>query len=138
MRFTRSQVVGGLLVAVASAAVVAGIIVVGSPAEERTRRLDRRRVEDLAIMASAVDLFWTRHARIPASLEELHKEPGAREPLSDPVTGAPYEYKASIDRSFELCARFENASAGDPAARSGFWSHGAGLHCFHREARTVD
>ena len=62
MRFTRPQVVGGLLVLAASAAVVAGILVVGSPAEERTRRLDRRRVEDLAAMASSVDLFWTRHS----------------------------------------------------------------------------
>ena len=137
MPLTRPQLVGGLLVIVASAAIVAGIVVIGSPSEERTRRLDRRRVDDLAVMASAVDLFWTRHSKLPASLEELRSEPGTREP-ADPVTGAPYEYRVSGDRSFELCARFEGESTGDPAARSGFWSHGAGLHCFRREARTVD
>ena len=138
MRFTRPQLVGGLLVVAASAAVVAGILVVGSPAEERTRRLDRRRVEDLAAMASSVDLFWTRHSRLPASLEELRREPGASEPAGDPMTNAPYEYRVSSDRAFELCARFEGDSARDPVARSGFWSHGAGLHCFRREARAID
>ena len=71
MKLTSGSVMLGAWVAVVIAAVVAGVFVLGSPADERARRLDRRRVEDLQGIAAATDLYWTRHSRLPASLDEL-------------------------------------------------------------------
>jgi hypothetical protein len=132
---SRPQVFGGLVTVVAGAAVAAGIFLMGSPADERTRRLDERRVRDLAGLARAVDLFWTRHANLPASLDELREEPGAQFGSTDPGTRDPYDYRPLEHGAYEVCARFERDSQqpGDP-----FWSHGTGRQCFRREARKVD
>jgi hypothetical protein len=132
---SRPQVFGGLVTVVVGAAVVGGIFLVGSPAAERTRRLDERRVQDLAGLARAVDLFWTRHANLPTSLDELRKEPGLLFSSTDPGTREPYQYRPLEAGTYELCARFEQGSRqpGDP-----FWSHGTGRQCFRREARKVD
>ena len=92
MRLSRPQLLAGLLALVVVVAVVAGIVVVGSPAEQRTQRLDERRVGDLASIAQAADLYWTRHAQLPTSLNELTSEPGTRLRANDPETNAPYEY----------------------------------------------
>ena len=43
----------------------------GSPTEERARRVDARRVTDLQAIAAATNLFWTRHARLPETLDDL-------------------------------------------------------------------
>jgi hypothetical protein len=64
------------VIAVVVAVVTGGIILIGSPTQERMRRLDAQRVADLRAVASAVDLYWTRHGSLPPSLEELSKEPG--------------------------------------------------------------
>ena len=74
-----------VLVIVVGAAVTAGIVIIGSPAEERTRRLDTRRVEDLQRISGAVEVYHQRHQRVPLSLEELSKEPGLSAVARDPV-----------------------------------------------------
>jgi hypothetical protein len=132
----RDQLVAGVLAIVVAAAVVAGIVVIGSPAEERARRLDERRIQDLSAIAGMVDLFWTRHSRLPLALDELRREPGSSTP-DDPGSGMPYEYRPLEGMSFEVCARFERESRQDGLTRDGFWSHGAGLQCFRREVRKI-
>jgi hypothetical protein len=136
--FSRSRVLGTLVTVVVIAAIVVGIVLLGSPAEERARRLDQRRSQDLTGIARAVDLYWTRHASLPTSLEELQKAPGAEIRSADPTTGDAYEYRPLDGSRYELCARFEHESAraGGPPG-GGIWSHGAGRHCFQREAQKV-
>ena len=102
MRLSRPQLLAGLLALVVVVAVVAGIVVVGSPAEQRTQRLDERRVGDLASIAQAADLYWTRHAQLPTSLNELTSEPGTRLRTNDPETNASYEYRRLDASSFEV------------------------------------
>jgi hypothetical protein len=80
MSLSRSQLVGGLGTVAVGASIVAGIFTLGSPAEERTRRLDEGRVQDLTGLARSLDPFWTRHSNLPGSLDELRKEPGVRAP----------------------------------------------------------
>ncbi len=138
-RVSRERIVGGLLTAVVVVAVVIGMVVIGSPARERMRRLDERRVQDLTGIARAIDLYWTRHARLPSSLEELEREPGGNISSNDPGTHVPYEYRPLPAGTYELCARFESAPAQENQARSpGFWSHGGGRQCFQRTARKID
>ena len=43
-----------VLAFVVATAVTTGIVIIGSPGEERTRRLDARRVEDLQGIAAAI------------------------------------------------------------------------------------
>ncbi|OFV90822.1 MAG: hypothetical protein A3G76_06395 [Acidobacteria bacterium RIFCSPLOWO2_12_FULL_65_11] len=137
-KLSRPQVLGVLVTAVVIAAVAVGISLIGSPAEERARRMDERRVQDLASMARAVDLYWTRHASLPESLDGLRKEPGGNVRFTDPSTSDPYEYRPLEAETYELCARFERDSgeAGRPTGDA-FWSHGAGRQCFQRETRKV-
>ena len=137
-RLSRPQLLAGLLALVVVVAVVAGIVVVGSPAEQRTQRLDERRVGDLASIAQAADLYWTRHAQLPTSLNELTIEPGTRLRANDPATNAPYEYRRLDASSFEVCAQFQRQSQQDSVAVDRFWLHGTGRQCFRRKARTVD
>jgi hypothetical protein len=133
---------GGRRVFVATAvatvlgAVVAGLLVIGSPAAERARRLDAQRVGDLRELGRSVDVYWTRHGRLPSSLDELSDEAGLDGDARDPGTGLRYEYRVIDDATYELCASFERR--GEQPEPAGFWSHGAGRQCFRVQARVVD
>ena len=119
-------------------AVVAGLIVLGSPGEQRARRLDDRRLDDLREIAGAVDLHWTRDGRLIASVEEVRAE---LRPSSDrdPETGEPYFYEPLGGDRYRLCATFNRASPTEGyAPRGDFWTHGAGRHCFELEAKKIE
>lgn len=129
--------IASVIVAVV-AAVTGGIILLGSPAKERMRRLDERRVDDLRAITNAVNLYWTRHKGLPPSLEELSKEPGIIVKLTDPETRQPFEYKVVNDKNYELCAHFAHDMAEDQdTIHKDFWTHGSGRQCFHLEVREV-
>lgn len=134
----RGWLFGALLSVVVLAAIGAGLVVIGSPEEERARRLDTRRVEQLTDIARSVDLFWTREGHLPASLEALRPVTGANLTLVDPDTGAAYGYRVVEAATYELCADFHYASEVTRGVRDGNWTHGSGRHCFTREARTLD
>lgn len=110
----------------------AGFYLIGPPAEERMRRLDVRRRMDLERLRLATDLYWTRHNRLPATLDELAAEAGTHIYSRDPQTGQPYGY-AVKGGTYELCAEFARASE----SGSDFWSHGAGRQCFAVTARRI-
>ncbi len=125
---TGKRALAVVLVIVVGAAVASGIVIIGSPSEERTRRLDTRRVEDLQRIAGAVEVYHQRHQRVPESLEELSKEPGLSSIARDPVTGRPYAYRIFNANSYELCGSFDRETADLRSAN--FWSHGSGTQCF--------
>jgi hypothetical protein len=149
-----THVLVGIAVAAVLIAVVSGLIVLGPPNEERIRRLDGRRVEDLRGITRAVDLYWTRHGGLPTSLDELSGESGVNINSHDPGTSQPYDYQVLDDKTYELCARFQRDSP-EPTVRSAqprqapsttpasqrvrksFWSHGAGRQCFRPAVEQV-
>ena len=133
-----THVLIGLAVGVVVVAVVSGLIVLGPPSEQRARRLDDRRVEDLRGITRAVDLYWTRHGRLPASLDELSRESGVNINSHDPGTTQLYDYRVLGDKTYELCAHFQR-DLPEPSQRvgKGFWSHGAGRQCFQPEVEEV-
>lgn len=112
-------------------AVVAAIVVLGGPGEGRARSLDEARVNHLGGLKSQIDTFFAREHRLPASLDELSKRAGFPVASRDPLTSAPYEYRATGPTTYEVCATFQRAS--DPSA--GAWSHRAGRQCFPLAAR---
>lgn len=133
------SIFAGGVIAVVAAVVVGGLLFLDSPGQERRRRLDGRRVADLTRMADAVDLYWTRQATLPTSLEKLARTPGLHVDWRDPVTVQPYEYQALGDSTYELCAVFERTSAASGREEKfGFWSHGVGRQCFRLTAKKIE
>lgn len=121
------------------AVVIGGILLLDSPAEERSRRLDERRVDDLRSISAELDFYWTRERTLPSSLEELADEPGVFLELYDPESGEAYEYRVLSSNTYELCAEFARDTAEE---RNRFytenWSHGPGKQCFELEAQDVE
>jgi hypothetical protein len=73
MKLTPGTVLFGAAVATVITAVAAGLFILGSPTEERARRIDDRRVADLKGIVAATDLYWTRHSGSPVRLPETRK-----------------------------------------------------------------
>ena len=134
------SVVAIVFAVVIVAAVIGGIALLDSPAQERLRRLDERRVEDLHQLAYGVDIYWTREGHLPASLAELSEEERIARDLADPATGQAYEYRVLGDKTFELCAVFANDSGTDgrDIPLRSFWLHGPGRQCFQLEAQDLE
>ena len=126
-------VVAGIGVAVVLLAIVIGLAVIGSPADERARRLDERRVRALQGLAGAVDEYW----RVRGSRPAVDCGTDARSPSHrrHERSGQRTEcvYRTVTDRTYQLCADFERQSAGVSDAR--LWAHPSGRHCFDLRAR---
>jgi len=123
---TRTLVV--VLVIVVVLVVIRGIMIVGSPSEERTRRMDSRRISDLQGISRSIEVYHTRHQQVPASLEELASEPGFANVARDPVTDQPYGYHMFDALSYQLCGTFARETSDNRT--EDFWAHGVGQQCF--------
>jgi hypothetical protein len=129
VRLTGRQVLAGVVSLVVVAAIATGVVILGSPSEERARRLDRLRVSELEGLKTAVEFYHRANGRLPASLSELASEPGVRV-SADPTTSEPYRYRTVSADEFELCATFERASEPQRGSGVNIWQHPAGAHCF--------
>ena len=111
--------------------IIAGVILVGSPAEGRLQRLDSTRIEDLRRIVRAMDSHWERNERLPTSFDELAEDPRTQVNTSDPGSDRPYEYRALDEETYELCATFDRESLELVRRTSAdFWRHGIGRQCF--------
>ena len=80
------------------------------PAEGRLQRLDAGRIEDLRGIMEAIDSFWIRNERLPASLEVLGADPRVQVNTVDPGSAEPYEYYPLDEDTYEPCASFDGES----------------------------
>jgi hypothetical protein len=129
-----------IVIGVVAVAVVAGFFVVGSPATERVRRFDERRVSDLQSLQWEIINYWQKKNELPSALDALRDDVRGFSAPADPATGTAYGYAIEAPSAgpvFSLCADFamENRGAGDPVYRQDNWEHPAGNFCFRR---TVD
>jgi hypothetical protein len=131
---TPRYIVAGAALALVLAAIVAGLVVIGSPSDERARRLDEQRVRALQSLTRSVDEYWRVRGRLPASLPELMQEPRFSAETRDPVTAQAYGYRALSPRTYQLCADFDRQS--EEELDSPFWKHGSARHCFDVEVGT--
>jgi hypothetical protein len=135
-RVSRHAAIGAGAALVVAAALAGGLVLTGSPAEARLERLDARRIGDLQRISRLVDAYWRGHGRLPGSLGEIGPEPGAAG--RDPVTGQPYEFRATGETRYELCAIFARRSAAERSeVEPEFWAHGEGRTCFPMEVRRI-
>ena len=130
MSATRGRLLLGIGVAAAIGAIVAGVMVAGTPAKTRMQRLDVIRARQLQAIANSIDQYWRREEHLPASLFELRDNPQTQVNIEDPVTANPYQYRVIDERSYELCAVFDLVSPERKPDRYGPWWHEAGRHCY--------
>lgn len=124
-------------------AIVGGFLAIGSPAQERERKLDDQRVSDLSSIQSEVLSYWQMKGELPKDLSDLDDSLSYFVLPSDPETKAPYEYSVMASTTFQLCATFgapsrvEDESMARPyyEGLSGSFPHGEGRTCFDR---TID
>jgi len=82
--------------------------VIGTPAEQRTWRLDERRTQDLQSIQWQVISFWQQKEQLPSTLAELNNPISMFSFPVDPEfeKGNTYEYRVTGPLTFELCATF--------------------------------
>lgn len=125
---------------------IMGFMVMGSPQEQRERRLDQERVNHLSQIQWRIIEHWQSKEELPETLSALDDSISGFEVPVDPKTKQPYEYSTRGDLSFELCATFDQPSAEKRNNRyiepsiagrglSSNFQHEAGRHCFER---TID
>lgn len=145
----KSKMVGGGVALVVLIAIVLGFIVMGSPATQRALREDSQRISDLESIQSQVTDYYRTTEKLPSTLEELKDPLVGAYIQNDPTTGDPYEYSATGELTFELCAVFAlplpefdedgiNLSdwrVRDLQQKAQDWAHGEGRTCFER---TID
>jgi len=121
-------------------ALVWGLILVGSPMAERSRKFDERRIEDLQLINREIrNIVYggevphgieekTPIQPVPKTLEEVVENALYERPdINDPKTGSPYEYLVRSSTRFELCAEFTDERN---ERYEVFWNHGPGTKCF--------
>ncbi len=135
------------IIAIVTIAVVAGFFIVGSPREERLRRFDQQRVENLQFLQGELINYWMNKAKLPANLSLLKDDLRGIFIPTDPENNQAYSYKVLSPLKFQLCANFNLPSLStaytnerksmpiDPYYAGQNWSHEAGQICFDR---TID
>lgn len=89
-------------------AIVGGLVLTGGPGHQRKKQLDRERIQDLHALKQEIVDYYTTEKTLPESLDDLQwRYARADGTLADPVSGAPYEYRATGKERFDLCAVFE-------------------------------
>jgi len=126
MSVQRLAATGSSVVVVA--AIIAGLWIIGSPAEQRLLRLDEQRANDLRQLSSAAEFRWSRDDRLASAAPELVDGRYLSRLPTDPGTGEPYEYRVTSERSFEVCASFDRPSRSELVGD--FWFHESGRQCF--------
>lgn len=128
----------GIVTAVVSVSVIAGLITAGSPTEERLRRFDDQRISHLEqIRFGAIDSFYADRGELPQTLEDARKYwSGDGSIFVDPSTQEPFEYHPTGPKTYELCATFDRPIDEDQAKRQSVWMHDEGRTCFTLTARS--
>lgn len=127
-------------------AIIGGFLSVGSPSEERERRLDNEREMSLSIIQGQVLNYWQKKKELPPNLEALQDPISSVMIPNDPETNQPFEYRPTGPLAFEICATFGTDSRDRDAAApsraylmenglSTVFPHGEGRTCFER---TID
>jgi hypothetical protein len=140
------KILAYLLSLIVLVSIAAGFFIVGTPGEQRERRFDDDRINNLQQIQSEIINYWSQKEILPANLGELEdsisgfiipNDPDPREETS-------YEYIISDSLSFQLCATFKtsskdfeynNNSRYYPFSIDQNWEHEAERTCFER---TID
>ena len=137
-----------ILAVLALGSIIVGFFIVGTPVDQRNRRFDEQRVQELQMLQNQVLNYWTLKHNLPANLSLLQDDISGFVVPMDPDSKTPYEYKILDPLKFELCATFarsnndldsrfktapQYAMPNDSFQQN--WNHETGRTCF---TRTID
>ncbi len=143
------------VIAVVLVVVIAGFWLIGSPLQERMRKFDERRLNDLQSLQSRIVEYWRTKGELPKDLVSLNDDISGFRIPKDPMSGQYYEYSVAAPETFSFCANF-NLSSDQKMQQPSYpnvskcsygvkcvsmnegqdvWAHGSGRVCFDR---TID
>ena len=128
----RARLLAGTAALIVAAAVAAGLLALGPPAEARKRRLDDRRIQDLAAIEVAIRAHHSDTGSLPLTLSDLDPDSTGRQLFIDPSGKNSYEYYVIDSRRYEVCAVFQ----GPDRRALGDWNHRAGRQCFRKAVQS--
>jgi len=127
--------------------IIMGFFIVGTPAQQRARRFDDQRIQDLQILQGQVIDYWQKKNVLPVGLINLEDNITGFIAPKDPGSKQTYEYIVNGPLAFELCATFSRSDINDKlnkgspyyaypiSAYQQNWNHDVGRACF---SRTID
>ncbi len=140
--------------AIASATIIAGFFIIGTPQQARLARYDAQKVVDLQNIQWQIVNYWQIKRNLPKTLADLSDPISNNFAPVDSQTKNEYEYKETAPLSFQLCAVFNAESRKTIDGRGGVpmpvsptmpievkgekqdnWHHPVGRVCFDR---TID
>ncbi|MEX2052370.1 MAG: DUF5671 domain-containing protein [Candidatus Paceibacterota bacterium] len=135
----RDRIFGGVAALLVVLAISYSFMIIGSPMEQRSLRLDMRRVNDLQTIQYQIINFWQQKEKLPANLSEL------TDPLSgfslpvDPEfeKGRTYEYALKGPLTFELCATFARPMPQGWQEYGGYYGGGGIMPMFAERDKAV-
>jgi hypothetical protein len=126
---------------------VYAFIIIGSPNQERLRKIDQQKIYDLQNIQYKILDYWQKQSRIPASLNVLNDPIYSFTVPHDPdfrsgKNSSDYVYTVIDSNTFELCATFnienqeEKSIYDNPyppeMSHDNNWTHTKGNQCFKR------
>lgn len=130
------------------ASIISGFFIVGTPNEQRRRRMDEQRVSDLQMIQGQIIDYWVKKGSLPQNLDSLHDNIYGFNAPKDPETKVSYEYIVDDTFKFQLCANFSTSNNGNDSKLNTSrvmyspydtyqqnWQHESGRTCF---TKTID
>lgn len=115
--------------------ILVGLFILGSPTQERYRRLDEQRIADLQMLYSAVNANFAISKSLTTNLGSIQDGTRLRQIPRDPVSDSMYDYEPVTTDTYRLCADFSGES--DEARLEDFWTHSKGRQCFLFNAQSA-
>ncbi len=140
MAYSKLNLPASAAILAATFAVIAGLIMLGTPTRARQRRLDDVRVQDLSSISAALDSYWAKHNVLPDTVDSLVSTHLLDRIPTDPVSGLRYPIHLTGARSYRLCATFTQPLDTTDETQYNYygglyrgrhsWQHDAGESCF--------
>ncbi len=123
--------------------IACGFMIIGTPAQQRDRRMDEQRINHLQQLQGELITYWTQKATLPSTLLDVEDSISGFTIPVDPETKEQYEYVVTSPLSLKLCATFHSVSDDHNPANKSYaspygayqqnWSHQDEYTCFERE-----
>ncbi len=120
-----------VVLAISIIAIIAGLLLIDSPATARLKKFDLQRVVALSQINSLVVSSYAQSNKLPAILNSSFMNQ-----LIDPQTKKPYEYQVLASDQYQICADFSLAakSNSENVVGADEWlNHQAGHQCFTKK-----
>lgn len=144
---TRVRIFVSLLLLLTTGTLASGLYLSGSPAHERTRRLDEQRTQTLDRLTYAIDNYTTLQNHLPTTTADIWQERTFSDTeLPILVQRLPdFSYQIQTSSTYQLCTSFALPSEDTITGQTvpvvpkpvgvANWSHHAGLNCFALDVR---